>query len=108
MTSKADILQQITINVRKKHPHRISQDRYKSFFGELPQEFLIERLAYDNLLEKAKHFKLCQLVLSEVKVDIKLTLDQCIAWEIGRWEEASAHNILPNDIKKLLKQMENK
>jgi len=106
MTSKADLLQQITINVRKKHPWRISQDKYKLVFGELPQEFLNERLAYDNLVEKAKQFKLCQLVLSEVKIDIKLTLDQCIAWEISRWEDATAHNILPNDIKKLLKEKE--
>ena len=75
-----------------------------SFFGELPREFLTERLAYDNLVEKAKHFKLCKLHLSQIKVDIKLTLDQCIAWEIGRWEDAGPHNILPNDIKKLLKE----
>ncbi len=48
--------------------------------------------------------KLCQLVLSEVKVEIKLSLDECIAWELGRWEDAAKHNILPNDIKKLLKE----
>ena len=103
MTTKASLLSSIAENVRRKHPWRISQDKYRAFFGELPKEFLNERLAYDNLVEKAKHFKLCQLVLSEVKIEIKLTLDQCIAWEIGRWEEAKAHNILPNDIKKLLK-----
>jgi hypothetical protein len=104
MTSKAELLHNITDNVRKKHPWKISQEKYKNFFGELPREFLDERLAYDNLLEKSKNFKLCFLTLSEVKVEIKLTLDECIAWEIARWEEAGPHNILPNDIKKLLKQ----
>jgi hypothetical protein len=96
-------LQAITDNVRKKHPWKISQEKYIKFFGELPKEFLNERLAYDNLLEKSKHYKVLQLILSEVKVEIHLTLDQCIAWEIARWEEAGPHNILPNDIKKLLK-----
>jgi hypothetical protein len=74
------------------------------FFGELPREYLNERLAYDNLLEKTKQFKLCHLVLSEVKIEIRLTLDQCIEWELARWDDAKAHNILPNDIKKLLKE----
>jgi hypothetical protein len=102
--NKQELLNQITNNVRKKHPWKISQEKYKNFFGELPREFLEERIAYDNLLEKSKNFKLCFLTLSEVKVEIKLTLDECIAWEIGRWEEAGPHNILPNDIKKLLKE----
>ncbi len=101
--NKQELLKSITDNVRKKHPWRISQDKYKSFFGELPREYLNERLAYDNLLEKLKQFKLCCLVLSEVKIEIKLSLDQCIEWEIARWEDAVAHNIVPNDIKKLLK-----
>ncbi len=101
--NKAVLLQSIADNVRKKHPWKISQERYQKFFGELPREFLNERLAYDNLLEKSKQYKILQLVLSEVKVEIHLTLDQCIAWEIARWEEAAAHNIVPNDIKKLLK-----
>lgn len=106
MTSKAELLRSIADNVRKKHPWKISQDKYLSFFGELPREYLNERLPYDNLIEKAKGFKLLHLVLSEVKVEIRLTLDQCIAWELNRWEEAKAHNILPNDIKKLLKEYE--
>ena len=101
--NKAVLLQSIADNVRKKHPWKISQERYQKFFGELPREFLNERLAYDNLLEKSKQYKILQLVLSEVIVEIHLTLDQCIAWEIARWEEAAAHNIVPNDIKKLLK-----
>lgn len=100
--NKQELLRSITENVRKKHPWRISQEKYLAFFGELPREYLNERLAYDNLLEKSKQYKILQLVLSEVKVEILLTLDQCIAWEIGRWEEAKAHNILPNDIKKRL------
>jgi hypothetical protein len=102
--NKAELLNLIAENVRKKHPWSISQEKYIAFFGELPRDFLTERLAYDNLVEKAKHFKLCQLVLSEVKINIKLTIDQCIMWEINRWEDAKAHNILPNDIKKLLKE----
>jgi hypothetical protein len=105
--NKSELLLSITDNVKKKHPWRISQDKYKSFFGELPREFLNERLAFDNLVEKAKQFKLCSLHLLQVKIEIKLTLDQCIEWEIGRWPEAKAHNILPNDIKKLLKDYEN-
>lgn len=106
MTTKAELLNSIAKNVKMKHPHKISQERYKNFFGELPREFLDERLAYDNLIEKSKKFKLCELVLSEVKINIQLTLDQCIAWEIARWEEAGPHNILPGDIKKILKQWE--
>lgn len=106
MITKAELLLNITKNVKLKHPWKISQEKYKNFFGELPREFLDERLAYDNLLEKSKKFKLCHLILSETKIEIHLNLDQCIEWEIGRWEEASAQNILPNDIKKLLKQME--
>lgn len=101
--NKVELLRSIADNVSKKHPWKISQEKYLNFFGELPREYLNERLVYDNLLEKSKHFKLCFLVLSEVKIEIKLTLDQCIVWEIDRWEEAKAHNILPNDIKKLLK-----
>jgi hypothetical protein len=102
--NKQALLHAIVDNVRKKHPWKISQEKYLGFFGELPREYLNERLTYDNLLEKCKHFKLCHLVLSEVKIEIQLNLDQCIVWEIARWEEATAHNILPNDIKKLLKE----
>ena len=101
--NKQELLQAITKNVKIKHPWRISQEKYQAFFGELPREYLEERIAYDNLLEKCKQFKLCHLVLSETKIEIKLNIDQLIAWEIGRWEEAKAHNIVPNDIKKLLK-----
>ncbi len=101
--SKLELLYLIVSNVRKKHPWKISQERYQTVFGELPREFLNERLVYDLLLEKTKQFKLCYLALSEVKIEIKLTLDQCIEWEISRWEEAKNHNIYPNDIKKLLK-----
>lgn len=104
--NKQELLHSIADNVRKKHPWKISQEKYLDFFGELPREYLTERLIYDNLLDKSKQFKLCHLVLSEVKVEIRLNLDQCIAWEIGRWEEAATHNILPNDIKKLLKNDE--
>jgi len=64
---------------------------------------LAERLYYNNLLERSKEFNLCHLVLSETKIEIKLNLDQCIAWELQRWEEATLHNIVPNDIKKLIK-----
>ena len=102
--NKQMLLQTIADNVRKKHPWKISQEKYVAVFGELPREYLNERLAYDNLLEKTKQFKLCHLVLSEVKIEVRLNLDQCIIWEIARWEEAAAHNIVPNDIKKLLKE----
>lgn len=104
--NKQELLKIIVDNVHKKHPHKISQDKYLQFFGELPREYLEEKILYDNLLEKSKKFKLLHLVLTEVKIEIRLNLDQCIAWEIGRWEEAKAHNILPNDIKKILKDDE--
>lgn len=104
--NKQELLRGITESVRKKHPWRINQDKYLALFKELPREFLEERQAYDNLVEKAKQFKLCNLVLSEVKVEVRLTLDELIQWELSldRWEDARAHNILPNDIKKLLKE----
>lgn len=103
--NKQELLREITESVRKKHPWRINQDKYLSLFKELPREFLEERQAYDNLVEKAKQFKLCNLVLSEVRVEVKLTLDELIQWELNldKWEDARAHNIVPNDIKKLLK-----
>jgi hypothetical protein len=104
--NKLDLLKAITDNVRKKHPWYIHQDKYLAFFGELPKEFLNERLYYDNLLEKTKQFKLLHLVLSEVKVEIKLTIDECIAWEISRWEDAKLHNVVVNDIKRILKEDE--
>jgi hypothetical protein len=101
--NKQDLLKSITDNVRKKHPWQISQEKYLKFFGELPKEFLEERIVYDNLVKKSEQFKICYINISNIKVDIKLTLDECIAWEIARWEEAGPHNILPGDIKKLLK-----
>ena len=102
--NKQMLLLEITNSVRAKHPWTISQDKYLSLFGELPQVFLDERLIYDNLFKKAKTFELCNLVLTEVKVEIKLTLHELIVWELSldKWEEARLHNILPNDIKKLL------
>lgn len=104
--NKAELLLAIIKQVQSKHPWYISQERYQSFFGELPKEFLNERLPYDNLLVKVKEFKLLQLILSEVKVNIKLTLDQCIEWELARWDDAKAHHITAGDIKKLLKERE--
>lgn len=101
--NKQELLKSIAENVQRKHPWKISQEKYEKFFGELPREYLSERQSYDNLLEKSKQFKLLHLVLSEVKVEIRLNLDQCIEWELGRWDEARAHNIVPGDIKKILK-----
>jgi hypothetical protein len=108
MTTKAELLKSITNSVRQKHPWHISQEKYLTVFKELPRAYLDERLAYDNLLEKCKQFKLCHLVLSEVKVEIKLNLDELIIWELSldKWAEARAHNIVPGDIKKLLKECE--
>jgi len=104
--NKQELLRSIAENVRKKHPWKISQEKYKEFFGDFPQEYLNERLAYDNLLEKQKQFKICHLVLSEVKVEIRLSIDQLISWEIARWEDASRHNILPIDVKNEIKKEE--
>lgn len=102
--NKQTLLESIASVVAQKHPWRISQAKYLAFFGELPREYLEERIYYDNLLEKSKQFKLCQLVLSEVKIEVKLTLDELIRWELhlDRWEEAQGHNIIPGDIKKIL------
>ena len=103
--NKQELLRGITQAVHQKHPWRISQEKYLKLFGELPRAYLDERLAYDNLVEKTKQFKLCQLVLSEIKVEIKLSLDECIIWEMSldKWQDAKAHNIVPGDIRKLLK-----
>ena len=103
--NKLQLLQSIADAVHKKHPWRISQEKYILLFGDLPKDFLDERLAYDNLIEKSKQFKLCQLILSEVKVEIKLTLDELIAWELSldKWLDAKLHDIVPNDIKKIIK-----
>lgn len=104
--NKQEILQAIAASVDQKHPWRISQEKYLSLFGQLPREFLEERAAYDGLLEKSKNFKMCQLVLSQVKVEVKLNLDELIEWELSldKWEDAKVHDIRPIDIKKLLKQ----
>ena len=103
--NKQELLRSLAETVRRKHPWRISQEKYLALFKELPREFLEERQAYDNLVEKAQRFKLCQLVLSEVKVEVRLTFDELIAWELSldKWQDARAHNILPGDIKKILK-----
>ena len=105
--NKQQLLLEITKSVQSKHPWRIDQDKYKELFGELPKDFLLERLAYDNLLEKSKQFKICNLVLTQVKVEVKLTLDELIAWELSldKWEAVRAHNIVAGDIKKLLKEL---
>jgi hypothetical protein len=105
--NKQELLYGIAKAVEQKHPWRISQEKYLKLFGELPREFLAERQAYDNLIEKVKSFKLCQLVLSEVKIEIKLNLDELIIWEMSldKWEDAKAHNIVPGDIKKILKEL---
>jgi len=102
--NKQDLLKAITDNVRKKHPWTIAESKYLQFFGTLPIEYLNERLYYDNLVKKSQQFNLCFLTLSEVKIEIRLTLDQCIEWELARWEDAAAHNIVAKDIKKLLKE----
>tara|TARA_R110000868_G_scaffold99024_5_gene272689 strand:- start:5495 stop:5815 length:321 start_codon:yes stop_codon:yes gene_type:complete len=104
--NKQETLQVIANNVRKKHPWKISQEKYQKLFGDLPQDFLNERLAYDNLLEKMKQFKLCHLCLSEVKIEINLTLDECIIWELNldKYEDVSKHNITLGDIKKIIKE----
>ena len=107
--NKQTLLRDIATSVRKKHPWSISQEKYFNLFKEYPKEFLEERQIYDNLLDKSKQFKLCRLILSEVKVEIKLSLDELIAWELSldKWEDARSHNILPGDIKKMLKEWEN-
>lgn len=102
--NKQALLHEIVDSVKRKHPWKISQERYVELFGKLPLRFLEERGAYDRLLEKAKGFELCNLFLSHVKVEIRLNIDELIAWELSldKWEEARAHNILPGDIKKIL------
>lgn len=103
--NKQSLLNSLTETICKKHPWKITQERYLDVFKELPKEFLEERQAYDNVLEKMKKFKRCNLFLSKVQVEVLLTLDELITWELtlDKWEDARAHNILPGDIKKLLK-----
>ena len=105
--NKQMLLQTIAENVKKKHPWRISQDKYLTFFKEYPKEFLEERLFYDNLIEKAKQFKVCIIPFESIKIDIKLNLDELIRWELGLdkyQEDLKNHDILPGDIKKILKE----
>lgn len=106
--NKEALLRAITDSVRKKHPWKITQERYENFIGELPREFLEERAAYDRLLEKAERFTRCNLFLSRVQVEVKLTLDELIAWELSldKWDEVRSHNITSGDIKKLLKSLD--
>ena len=92
----------------KSTPWKISQEKYIAVFGELPREYLNERLAFDNLVEKAKNFKLCHLGLQQVKIEVQLSFDQCIEWElnIDKWkDDVKAHNIVAGDIKKLIKEI---
>lgn len=52
---------------------------------------------------------MCSLILSQVKIEIKLNLDELIIHELSldKWEEARSHNILAGDIKKILKEIKN-
>jgi hypothetical protein len=107
--NKTELLRSIANSVSQKHPWKISQEKYQAFFGELPREFLNERLVYDNLVEKSKGFKLCYFTLSQIKIEIQLNLDQCIEWELhlDKWkDDVNAHHIVAGDIKKLLKSQE--
>lgn len=104
--NKQSAIKEIAESVRKKHPWNIAQEKYLALFNILPKEFLEERIHFDNLLLKIESFKLCQLNLSEVKVNIKLTLDELVQWELqlDKWkDEVNIHNIYPSDIKKYLK-----
>jgi hypothetical protein len=103
--NKQTLLNEIANSVRKKHPWKISQERYLSLFPELPKTFLEERIAYDNLLEKVKRFSVCNLVLTQVKIEINLTLDELIVHELSlnKWDAARMHNVVPGDIKKILR-----
>lgn len=103
--NKKILLQSIANSVNNKHPWKISQEKYKNLFGELPEQFLEERQFYDTLLAKLSSFKLCSINLSEVRVEVTLTLHELIVWELNldKWiDDVKAHNILPGDIKKLL------
>lgn len=102
--NKQETLLAIAKSVSQKHPWHISQSKYISLFGELPAAFLEEREAYDNLLIKTKQFRICKLVLSDAKVEIKLSIDELIRWELSldKWQDAGKFDILPGDIKKLL------
>ncbi len=105
--NKDALLYSIAKSVSSKHPWKIPQEKYLALFKELPREFLEERIHYDNLLIKLEKFKLCSLFLSHVKIEINLTLDELIIWELSldKWEDAKINNILPGDIKKIIKKL---
>ncbi len=104
--NKQATIQAITKSVRGKHPWHIRQDKYLTLFGSFPKEYLEEKIHYDNLLEKIKQFKLCELRIDDIRINIKLTLDELIIYELGldKWQEAKIHNIYPSDIKKQLNE----
>lgn len=103
--NKQTLLREIADSVQKKHPWKISQARYVELFHELHRAFIEEREHYDRLLEKAKQFTLCNLVLTQVKIEVKLTLDELIVYELSldKWNDVKTYDILPGDIKKILK-----
>lgn len=92
--------------MRKKLPSwRISEAKYLAFFGELPREYLEERDAYDRLVEISKTYKRLHLVLTDTKIEVRLSIDQLILWEIARFEDAGFHKISVGDVKKELKEV---
>ena len=105
--NKQALLRDIANSVQKKHPWRIDQSRYVELFHELPRSFIEERENYDRLVEKAKQFKLCNIILTQVKIEVNLTLDELIAYELSldKWSEAKMmYDVLPGDIKKILRE----
>ena len=102
--NKQELLKAIAKSISSKHPWKINHLEYLELFKEFPREFIEEKEIYDVLVSKSNSFKLCNLILSQVKIEIKLTLDELILWELSldKWQEAKNHNIYPIDIKKLL------
>jgi len=103
--NKQSLIEGIAESVQRKHPWRIDHKKYFDLFHEYPREFVEELATYDALVEKSRHFKLCELRFDQVKIEIRLTLDELIAWELSldKWEESRKHDIVPGDIKKILK-----
>jgi len=103
--NKQSLIEVIAESVQRKHPWKIDHKRYFDLFHEYPREFVEELATYDALVEKSKCFNLCQLRLEKVKIEIKLTFDELLIWELSldKWEEARLHDILPVDIKKFFK-----
>lgn len=103
--NKQSLIKGITDSVSRKIPWRIDHQKYFDLFHEYPREFVEERGIYDAFIEKSKKFKFFELRFDSVKIEIKLTLDELIVWELSldKWEEARLHNITPGDIKKILK-----